>query len=356
MNKPLKFTFRFHLTYRLLAITIAVLVVLSCQQKESPSPPFGMVVHGGAGTILKKNMTSELEEAYSTKLTEALSYGYNILNNGGSSLDAVETAIKILEDSPLFNAGKGAVFTHSGTNEFDASIMDGKTLMAGAVGAVKHVKNPIALARLVMEKTPHVMLTGEGAEAFAKEQGVELMPDDYFFTERRWKQLQRKIERGKKNTNPSKDKTTTIKGLEFESSSMGTVGAVALDKAGNLAAATSTGGLTNKRFGRVGDSPIIGAGTYANNRTCAVSGTGQGEYFMRSLVGYDISVLMEYRGMSLEKAANTVVMKKLVKLGGSGGVIAIDKDGNVAMPFNTEGMYRGYVDRDGKVIVKIYRE
>jgi beta-aspartyl-peptidase (threonine type) len=318
--------------------------------------PFKLVIHGGAGTILKANMTPELEKQYLDKLSEALMAGHKILKDGGPGLDAVEAAIRILEDSPLFNAGKGAVFTNEGVNELDASIMDGATLKAGAVAGVKRIKNPISLARLVMEKSPHVLMAREGAEAFAKQNGVELVDPKYFFTEKRWKELQeaKKAEEQKSNTN----KTTDRKPNPSKSSEkkFGTVGAVALDKAGNLAAGTSTGGMTNKRFGRVGDSPIIGAGTYANNRTCAVSATGHGEYFIRSVVAYDISALMEYKGLSLKEAADTVVMDKLVKLGGEGGVIAIDKDGNIAMPFNSAGMYRGYVDSGGKVVVEIYKD
>ena len=297
--------------------------------------PFGVVIHGGSGIVPKKEMTADREAAYRETLSEALSKGYEILRNEGSSLDAIVEAVVILEDSPLFNAGKGAKFTSSGTNELDASIMDGKTLKAGAVAAVKHIKNPICLARLVMEKSQHVMMIGDGAEAFAHEYDVEFVTEDYFYTDSRWKELQGEKDTGKQH---------------------GTVGAVALDKAGNLASGTSTGGMTNKRFGRVGDSPIIGAGTYANNETCAVSCTGHGEYFMRTVAAYDISALMAYGGMTLTEAAETLVTEKLVNLGGWGGVVAIDKSGQVAMPFNTEGMYRGYAVNDGKIVAKIYDE
>jgi beta-aspartyl-peptidase (threonine type) len=261
-----------------------------------------------------------------------------------------------LEDSPLFNAGKGAVLTSEGTVELDASIMDGKTLKAGAVAAVKHVKNPISLARLVMEKSPHVMMVGDGAEAFAKEHDVELVAQDYFIIERRRQELEKAKEADKKESGPSKQTKPEKERTPPEEKKHGTVGAVALDKAGNLAAGTSTGGMTNKKFGRIGDSPIIGAGTYANNQTCAISATGHGEYFIRSVVAHDISALMEYKGMSLKEAANTVIMNKLGKLGGTGGVIAIDKNGQVAMPFNTPGMYRGYVGADGKVVIEIYKD
>jgi beta-aspartyl-peptidase (threonine type) len=320
---------------------------------------FGFVIHGGAGTILKSNMTPELEAAYRDKLKEALMVGYNILKNDGSSLDAVEAALRILEDSPLFNAGKGVVLTSEGTAEMDASIMDGKSLSAGAVAAIKHIKNPISLARLVMEQSPHVMMVGDGAEAFARQHGVELVPQEYFITEKRQKELQRAKEAEKKQASPQKGETPEKPGMPSPPTGdkkHGTVGAVALDKFGNLAAGTSTGGMTNKKFGRIGDSPIIGAGTYANNRTCAVSATGHGEFFIRSVVAYDISALMEYKGMSLKDAANLVIMNKLEKLGGDGGVIAIDHEGNIAMPFNTAGMYRGYVGLDGKAVVEIYKD
>ncbi len=334
---------------------ILVFVIVFFQSKEAHSQKtnstFGMVIHGGAGTILKKNMTPELEQAYQSKLKEALQTGYDILKNNGSSLDAVEATINILEDSPLFNAGKGAVFTGDGTHELDASIMDGRTLQAGAVASVKHVKNPITLARLVLEKSPHVMMVGAGAEEFAVQHNLDRVSQYYFYTEKRWKSLQKRKE-------SVEEKTTLVpekENIKLADKEKGTVGAAALDKAGNLAAGTSTGGMTNKMFGRVGDSPIIGAGTYANNQTCAVSGTGHGEYFMRLLVSYDIHALMAYEGKSLKEAANTVIMKKLEELGGTGGIIAIDKDGNIAMPFNTDGMYRGYIRENGETVVKIYK-
>ncbi len=334
---------------------ILVFVIVFFQSKEAHSQKtnstFGMVIHGGAGTILKKNMTPELEQAYQSKLKEALQTGYDILKNNGSSMDAVEATINILEDSPLFNAGKGAVFTGDGTHELDASIMDGRTLQAGAVASVKHVKNPITLARLVLEKSPHVMMVGAGAEEFAVQHNLDRVSQYYFYTEKRWKSLQKRKE-------SVEEKTTLVpekENIKLADKEKGTVGAAALDKAGNLAAGTSTGGMTNKMFGRVGDSPIIGAGTYANNQTCAVSGTGHGEYFMRLLVSYDIHALMAYEGKSLKEAANTVIMKKLEELGGTGGIIAIDKDGNIAMPFNTDGMYRGYIRENGETVVKIYK-
>ena len=321
------------------------------------SPPVGcstagndgvvLVIHGGAGTILKENMTPEKESAYRNKLTEALETGMAILKRGGSSLDAVEAAIRVMEDSPLFNAGKGAVFTNQGRNEMDASIMDGNTLNAGAVASVNNIKNPISAARKVMTGSRHVMLVGEGAGQFAAENGLELADSAYFYTQERWDRLQKAKEKEAKHSDAL--------GKEHAGVKLGTVGAVALDRDGNLAAGTSTGGLTNKRFGRVGDSPIIGAGTYANNKTCGVSGTGVGEFFMRGLVAYDVSANMEYVGLDLEAAADKV-LKKLTTMGGSGGFIALDKDGNVAMPFNTPGMYRGYVRGDGKAQVFFYGE
>jgi len=304
---------------------------------------YGIVIHGGAGTITKKAMTPEKEKMYREKLNEALEAGYKILENNGSSLDAVEKAITILEDCPLFNSGKGAVFTNNETNELDSSIMDGKTLNAGAVTGVRHIKNPISLARLVMEKSKHVMFVQDGAEAFAKSQGMSLIDAGYFRTERRLKQIQ-EIKKKEQET-----------GKKISSLPLCTVGAAALDKAGNLAAGTSTGGMTNKRFGRVGDSPIIGAGTYANNKTCAISATGWGEYFIRSVATHDVSAMMEYAGLALSDAASKVI-EKIGALGGFGGFIAIDKKGNVAMPFNTRGMYRGYKLNGKKAVIKMYRE
>lgn len=331
-----------------LTLVVVLFVAFSCfgqaEKTGADDKPFGIVIHGGAGNITQKTMAPEEEKAYREKLTEALTAGYNILENNGTGLDAVEAAIRVMEDSPLFNAGKGAVFTAEGTNELDTSIMDGKTRNAGAAAGVKHIKNPISLARLIMERSPHVLLTGDGAEAFAKQQGIELVPRDYFYTERRWKSLQKEKER----ENAQKKAAKISPNNKF-----GTVGCVALDKAGNLAAGTSTGGMTNKRFGRVGDSPIIGAGTFADNATCAVSATGHGEYFIRWSAAYDISALMAYKNLSLKDAADLVVMKKLKDAGGSGGVIAIDKNGNIAMPFNTTGMFRAYVSK-GKMIVKMY--
>ncbi|HYY13130.1 MAG TPA: isoaspartyl peptidase/L-asparaginase [Chthoniobacterales bacterium] len=313
-----------------------------------PQTRIGLVVHGGAGTIERKEMTPEKERAFRDGLERALRAGYEILQRGGSSLDATEVAVRVLEDDPNFNAGKGAVFTSAGTNEMDAAIMDGKTLKAGAVASLKHVKNPIVLARLVMEKSPHVMMDGEGAEAFGREHGVELVDPKYFFTQQRWDALQKT--KAAEKSGPSSEKKFIITEQDLH----GTVGAVALDRDGNLAAATSTGGKTNKLPGRVGDSPVVGAGTYANNATCAVSATGDGEFFIMATAGHDISALIEYRGMKLEEAAKTV-LDKVAKLGGTGGLIALDKEGNVTLPFNTSGMYRGYVDPSGKFVTEIYR-
>ncbi len=314
-----------------------------------------LVIHGGAGTITRQNMTPEKEKAYQAALQQALQAGYDVLKKGGASLDAVEAAIHVMEESPLFNAGKGAVFTNEGKNELDASVMDGKTLKAGAVAGVTTVKSPISLARKVMEASEHVMLTGRGAEQFAKEKGLEIVDPSYFYTETRYQQLQNAKKEEKVQLDHSGDKGSLDEQIFTEGNKYGTVGAVALDTYGNLAAGTSTGGMTNKRWNRVGDAPIIGAGTYANNQTCAVSATGHGEYFIRSVVSYDISALMEYKGLSVQQAADEVVMKKLVQRGGEGGVIAVDAQGNVAMPFNSEGMYRGFVKADGKPTVLIYK-
>ena len=344
---------------QIIALLIAI-CLFGCQQKkgyQNMEDKFTLVIHGGAGTILKKNMTPEREQAYKEILQESLLIGYAILKDGGSSIDAVEAAVKVMEDSPIFNAGKGAVFTHDGKNEMDASIMDGKTLNAGAVSSVTCIKNPIQLARTVMEKSPHVMLTGDGAEQFAKENGFEFVDSSYFHTDFRWNQLEKVRESDLSQLDHSEnigEDNSIYEEIQNEKK-FGTVGAVALDKHGNLAAATSTGGMTNKQFGRVGDSPIIGSGTYANNNTCAVSCTGHGEYFMRGVVAYDISALMEYNDKPIEAAANEVIMKKQVELGGEGGIIAVDKDGNIALTFNSAGMYRGFVKADGNTQVYIYK-
>lgn len=335
-------------------ITIFLFFILnSCTKRIAPEESqikkteFALVIHGGAGAMKRGQYTPAQELQYKEKLSEALKIGYDILRTGGSSLDAVEKVINLLEDSPLFNAGKGAVFTSNGVNELDASIMDGATMNAGAVAGVHHIKNPISLARKVMTNSPHVLLAGDGAEQFAKEQGIKLVDENYFYTKQRWESLQKVQEKEKKQTSLFSENTDH---------KFGTVGCVALDKNGNLAAGTSTGGMTNKKFGRIGDSPIIGAGTYADNNTCAVSGTGHGEYFIRYSVAYDITALMKYKKKTVKQAADEVILNKLVKRGGSGGVIAIDKYGNIAMPFNTKGMFRGFITDKGVPTVKIYME
>jgi L-asparaginase / beta-aspartyl-peptidase len=323
---------------------ILLLIISSCNNSletnvSDEENKITLVIHGGAGTILRENMSPEMEKAYMDKLSEALQSGYAILESGGSALDAVENAVKILEDSPLFNAGKGAVFNADGIQEMDASIMDGSNLQAGAVAGVRNIKNPIVAARKVMENSNHVLLTGEGAQDFAKLQAVEMVTPEYFFDETRWNQF-RKI---KGDTQQTENKH-------------GTVGAVARDKYGNLAAATSTGGMTNKKYGRIGDSPLIGAGTYANNNTCAVSATGHGEFFIRGVVCYDISALMEYKNMNLTEAANEVIQNKLTAIGGTGGIIGVDSKGNLVMTFNTPGMYRAYKSSDDKSEILIYKD
>ncbi len=317
-----------------------------------------LVIHGGAGTILRSQMTAEKEKAYKDSLTFALQKGYAILKNGGSSLDAVEAVVKTMEDCPLFNAGKGAVFTHEGRNELDAAIMNGKTLAAGSVASVTTVKNPVSAARAVMEKSNHVMLVGKGADQFAQSEGLDIVDPSYFYTEERWQSLQKakKDDSSQQKNKKGTADITPYNGRSGVDNKFGTVGAVALDRYGNLAAATSTGGITNKRFGRVGDAPIIGAGTYANNATCAISCTGWGEFFIRLVVAKSVSDLMEYKNYSLQQAADEMVMKKVPQSGGDGGLIAVDKDGNIAMPFSTPGMYRGYVKDDGVIVVKIYKD
>jgi L-asparaginase / beta-aspartyl-peptidase len=333
------------------------------KQLQGPqNPRLGFIIHGGAGTIKRGSMTPEKEKEYRDKLTEVVTAGYKALQDGKSALDAVEIAIKMMEDSPLFNAGKGAVFTADGRNELDASIMDGKTLKAGGVAGLHHVKNPITLARTVMEKSPHVLMFGDGAEKFAKEQGIELVDEKYFWTQPRWDAIQRIKQREKEQKEKEQKekqepkKVSAVNGHSEQAEKVfGTVGAVALDKDGNLAAGTSTGGMDNKKYGRVGDSPIIGAGTYANNDTCGVSGTGWGEYFLRVAVARDISALMEYRALTVENAAD-MVLKKVKNLGGDGGVIVMDKFGDMAISFNTEGMYRAYINSEGKPVVEIYKD
>ncbi len=335
-------------------ITLALLMVISAgafaQQKK-----YVIVIHGGAGTILKKNMTPEKEAAYKAALTQALRVGYETLKKGKTSIDAVEAAIHVLEDSPLFNAGKGAVFTHDGRNELDAAIMNGKTLEAGAIAGVTTIRNPISGARAVMEKSEHVMMVGDGADKFAREVGLIIVDPKYFWTKERWDGLQQAIkEDSTKAVLDHGSKKSMLLGTKNHDYKFGTVGCVALDNAGNLAAGTSTGGMTNKKYGRVGDAPIIGAGTYCNNATAGISCTGWGEFYIRNVVAKTISDLIEYKGIGVAEASR-IVLDKVGKMGGDGGLIALDKKGNVAMPFNTEGMYRGTITADGKIDVQIYK-
>jgi L-asparaginase / beta-aspartyl-peptidase len=320
--------------FTFLIITAGCGNTLPEQQSSGNRPDYVLVIHGGAGTISRERMSSGQESDYHNKLNEALEAGENILKNGGTSLEAVRAAIIVMEDSPLFNAGVGAVFTNQKTVELDASVMDGKTLNAGAIAGVTDIRNPILGAIAVMEDSPHVMLAGKGASEFAKERGLDIVDNSYFHTQRRLDAVTRQIEQDKN----------------------GTVGAVALDMEGNLAAGTSTGGMSNKKYGRIGDSPIIGAGNYANNKTCAVSATGHGEYFIRMVVAYDISALMEYGNMSLQEASEKVINEKLVEAGATGGVVAVDSQGNICMPFNTSGMYRGYVKSTGEKETAIFKD
>jgi L-asparaginase / beta-aspartyl-peptidase len=329
----------------IIALLLLLLVAYSCkhpdkanqvQQQDTlqPRQAWALVVHGGAGNLREDVLDSALAKQYRQSLTEALRVGGKILQDGGTAVDVVETVIRIMEDNPLFNAGKGAVFSHDGKNELDASIMDGSTMQAGAVAGVTDIKNPISAARAVMMNSPHVMLSGAGASQFAREQGLEMVPPGYFHTDRRWNELQELLKK----------------------ENHGTVGCVALDKQGNLAAGTSTGGMANKKYNRIGDSPVIGAGTYANNATCAISCTGHGEYFIRYAVAHDISALMEYKELPLQEAAELVVMDKLVKAGGEGGVIGVDRMGNITMTFNTPGMFRAFATAAGREGVFVFSE
>ncbi len=306
---------------------------------------YSIAIHGGAGTLVRGMMTAEKEEAYKRALELSLHAGYDVLEKGGTAIEAVEQAVTHLEDSPLFNAGRGSVFTAKGNHEMDASIMDGANKGAGAVSLITGIKNPIQLARQVMDKSDHVFLAAEGAMDFAKSLGFTLEDKDYFYDELRFNQWQEIKDSDSFQLDHSKSKDHKF----------GTVGAVALDQQGNIAAATSTGGMTNKKFGRIGDSPIIGAGNYANNKTCAVSCTGSGEYFIRGVVAYDVSALMEFKGMTLKEASEEVILKRILEIGGDGGLIAVDSQGNIAMPFNTEGMYRAMRQSDGEMVVAIYK-
>ncbi len=353
------------LSFFLLATFLLFPILLSAQQKsktgmlklQSPqNPRLGFVIHGGAGVIKRGSLSPEREKEYRAILEKSVLAGYKALQSGKSSLDAIQAAIIIMEDSPMFNAGKGSVFTADGKNELDASIMDGKTMNAGAVAGLHTVKNPILLARAVMDKSPHVMMIGDGAEKFAKEMKLELVPEKYFWTQRRWDSLQRIIKREKEREKAKKEgKQVSINEyFELPENKFGTVGAVALDKDGNLAAGTSTGGMTYKKYGRVGDVPVIGAGTYADNKNCAVSATGWGEFFIRLSVSKDICSLVEYKDMGIQDAANMVIKQKLQKAGGDGGVIALDNKGNIGISFNSEGMYRAYINDKGEPVVEIY--
>lgn len=318
------------------ALALGLFLFASCSPASKPKVNnWAIALHGGAGAMTPENYTDEQIQELETELKNALAIGENILKNGGSSLDAVEKVVNYLEDCPLFNAGRGAVFTNDGKNELDAAIMFGKDLTAGAVAGVGDIKNPISAARMVMENSPHVLMVGKGASLFASQNGIEIVDSSYFYTEKSYQALQRALERDKK---------------------MGTVGCVALDIEGNLAAATSTGGMTNKRYGRVGDVPIIGAGTYANNSTCAISATGHGEFFIRYTVAHDISALMEYKELPLDEAADEVVKRKLVDAGGEGGIIAVDKWGNVQFSFNSLGMFRAFATENGERGVGIFKE
>ena len=311
---------------------------------------YAIAIHGGAGTILRTNMTNEIQQKYKTALNESILAGEYILLNSGLAIDAVEASIRSLENNPLFNAGRGSVFSHEGEHEMDASIMNGKDLMAGAIAGVKNVKNPITLAKSVMQHSNHVFMAGQGAEVFAKQLNIEMAPNEYFFEQMRYDQLIQ----AKSNERIELDHVDNK--FENGEKKFGTVGAVALDVFGNISAGTSTGGMTNKKHGRVGDTPIIGAGTYANNQTCAVSCTGHGEFFIRSVVAYDISCLIEYKGFSLKEACNLVVKDKLVKIGGEGGLIALDAKGNIELCFNSEGMYRASKKSNEEVYLGIYKD
>ena len=345
-------------TMRLILFS-AVVLLIGCQgpmpkqQNSEPEKAFGIVIHGGAGTILRKNMTPEMDKAYRKILQTAVATGHAILAAGGTSTEAVEKTIHVMENSPLFNAGKGAVLNAEGEVELDASFMDGAQLDAGAIVGARTSKNPISAAIRVMNDSPHVMLSGPGADQFAAQQGLAQEEADYFLTERRKKALERvQAEEAAANQTSA----ALLSSAFLQQQRIGTVGCVALDKMGNLAAGTSTGGMTNKKWNRIGDAPIIGAGTYANNASCGISATGWGEYFIRSVVAHDIAALVAYKGLSIQEAAHEVIHGKVAKLGGDGGVVGLDNQGNVAMEMNTPGMYRAHMDAQGKLTVKIYRD
>lgn len=341
-------------------LLFSTFLFISCQNTPQKEPEvnrepnsFAIVIHGGAGVIEKKNFPEEKQQEYKQKLQEALNAGYKVLENGGASLDAITAAINILEDSPLFNAGKGAVYNSEGNQEMDASIMDGNTLNAGAVAGVNHIKNPILAARIVMDSSEHVMLSGKGAEIMVQKYGIEMVDSSYFFTEKRLKQLKYIQEKESDN-----EKTTAylIENKMIDDHKYGTVGAVAMDKNGNIAAGTSTGGMTNKKYGRIGDSPIIGAGTYANNLTCGISSTGTGEYFIRTVAAHEVSNLIQYKGLNPADALHEVLFNQIGKLGGDGGMILLDKNGEVYWDFNSAGMFRGYKKSNGKSSIEIFEK
>ena len=309
-----------------------------------------IAIHGGAGTILKEDMTPELEEAYRNALKDSLDAGYAVLENGGTAINAVKAAVVSMEDNVLFNAGRGSVFTKKGLNEMDAAIMDGSTLDAGSVAGVRNIRNPVELAEEVMLHSGHVFLSGKGANDFAIKQGIKLEPDEYFYSEYRYDQWRQIRDSDLYQLDHKSDKLVGL----MKDKKFGTVGAVACDSKGNIAAATSTGGMTNKRYGRIGDSPMIGVGTYANNKTCAISCTGHGEIFIKAVAAYDVSSLMEYKNFTLQQACEEVVLKKLVAMHGDGGLIGVDAKGNIAMVFNSAGMYRGSRNSDGENIIAIY--
>ncbi len=346
---------------KLTLLFITTLFIISCESNSTKKEPqitklensYAIVIHGGAGGIKREYFTPEQQEAYAQKLDEALNAGYVILENGGISLDAIQAAINIMEDSPLFNAGKGAVYNSEGNQEMDAAIMDGKTLNAGAVAGVNHIKNPILAARIVMDSSKHVLLSGKGAEIMAEKYGIEMVDSTYFFTEKRMNQL-KKIQ-GKEKT--ELDHTAfLIKNELIDDHKYGTVGAVAIDKNGNIAAGTSTGGMTNKKYGRIGDVPLIGAGTYANNLTCGISATGTGEYFIRTVATHEVSSLIQYQGFTPTKALNEVLFNQIGPLGGEGGMILLDKKGNVYWDFNSTGMFRGYKKSSGETKIEMFEK
>jgi len=337
---------------KITAILFVLFLGMAGSVSAAAPPPIAIVIHGGAGVIESSKMSPERAASYRAGLAAALDTGYDVLARGGTSLDAVMAAVRVMEDDPQFNAGRGAVLNHEGDAELDAAIMDGSGPRAGAVAGVRHVRNPIELARLVMDKSPHVLLVAGGAEEFALEQGMALVPRGYFRTEAR----EQELENARRAEVAPTGKPTTLIAVPGGEYSMGTVGAVALDRAGNLAAATSTGGLTNKHRGRIGDTPLIGAGTYASNESCAVSGTGQGEYYIRQVVAYDVCALVQYRHMTLAQAVHEVVQVKLRRTGGEGGVIALDRGGNIAMDFNSAGMFRGARDSRGRRDIAMYRD